>query len=181
MYTENELKKIIEENNFKTIICNSFDESCLIIVPKFEEYKHLFGGGKTKTCYAYDLKHWNDYHNGNSMEIDFLSTSENIDKRFSYITFCVSNIKVEEFVEHKKVSGVICIHDFNHNSYPIMNFESQCWINCDGRVITEKYPSINIDYYVIDSVFNNLVCLREFEKKNILKNVIDNVCLNYIK
>ncbi len=188
MYSLEEIKTIIRNNSFKSKICAIFDDSFLVSVPNFKEYHHLFGNGRTFTCYAKESRYWNDYHRGFYQQIDFLSASKHIDNKFSYISFCVSDVKIETNNVGNGhwdgyVSGYICIHDFLHNSYPIIKFESLCYKNKD-YIGFDKSPRMDINYGVSNACFEKIVSFRDFEQKygnGLVKTVINIVCENIIK
>lgn len=167
MYSEEQIKEIVKENNFLTKVCHSWEDSCLILVPNFKEYNFLFGGGRTPTCYAMKERYWDEYHGGIVKEIDFLSTSIEITKKYQYITFCFYVDEIDWSKYNKGGYGVIfgriIIHDLSHEDY---SFSFKALFNKDGGVcFVDVYLNIGFHEECFNRHIKFVNFCRDFGKR----------------
>jgi hypothetical protein len=189
MYTVEQIKEIIKENHFSTKVFHTWKSGCLILVPNFKEYSFLFGGGRTRTCYAHEQRYWNEYHRKIFREIDFLSVSDNVIKQYQYITFClrVNEIDLGEYNNGGSgiISGYISVYDLNHYNYSF-SFSTSFHETLDGKpYIDENYIRIDLDInvtkeYLLSSMKFVDFC-SGFGKKGLLQTVIKSGCIDVIK
>jgi hypothetical protein len=189
MYSKEQIKEIVKENNFLTKVCHTWKNSCLIIVPNFKEYSFLFGSGKTPTCYAYEERYWNDYHRKIFREIDFLSVSDDIAKQYQYITFCfqINEIDWGRYNDGGSgiISGDISIHDLNHYHYSF-SFSANFHKAFDGKpCVDEDFIRIDLDInvrkeHLLSSVKFVDFC-SGFGKRGLLPTIVNIGCIDAIK
>lgn len=179
MYTKNEIKNIIKENRFKTKVCQTGRKECLILVPNFKEY-YTFFHPKTMTCYAHSEKSWGRYHRDKDIykEFVYLSTDEvNVEKKFSYITFCVSNIKTTQTKRNAKITGNVMFHDLDHDPlYPIIKFDADfIKFTPTGPWSINDFPSLNIDYRMVNEHLLNFVNFenKRFKHRGIIRAIFE--------
>jgi hypothetical protein len=189
MYTVEQIKEIIKENHFSTKVSHTWKSGCLIIVPNFKEYSFLFGEGRTRTCYAYEQRYWDEYHRKDFREIDFLSVSDDVIKQYQYITFCL-RVNEIDFGEYNNggsgiISGYISVHDLNHYHYSF-SFSASFHETLDGKpYIDENYIRVDLDINVTKehllSSMKFVDFCSEFGKKGLLPTVIKSGCVDVIK
>jgi hypothetical protein len=191
MYSKQEIKEIVKKNKFSTEVCHSWDDSCLIVVPNFQEYKFLFGNGKTRLCYAHEERYWEQYHSKNSRQVDFLSLSHKIDKQYQHITCCLNvNMDKIDWEKYNKgetniISGNLTIHDSNHYLYSfkfMTTFHKTCM--CDLYVNEENMRvdfDINICKNFISTSLNFIDFCKNFSKRGLLPLIVKEGCLDILK
>ena len=189
MYTVEQIKEIIKENHFSTKVSHTWKSGCLILVPNFKEYSFLFGEGRTRTCYAYEQRYWDDYHRKIFREIDFLSVSDDVIKQYQYITFCLQVNEID-FGEYNNggpgiISGYISVHDLNHYYYSF-SFSASFHENLNGEpYIKEDCMGIDLDINVskehLLSYMKFVDFCSGFGKKGLLQTVIKSGCVDVIK
>ena len=189
MYTVEQIKEIIKENHFSTKVSHTWKSGCLILVPNFKEYSFLFGEGRTRTCYAYEQRYWDEYHRKDFREIDFLSVSDDVIKQYQYITFClrVNEIDLDEYNNggYGIISGYISVHDLNYYHYSF-SFTASFHETLDGKpYIDENYMRVDLDINVIKEHLLSSMKFVDFCsgvcKKGLLPTVIKSGCVDVIK
>jgi hypothetical protein len=189
MYSEGQIKEIVKENNFLTKVCHSWEDSCLILVPNFKEYSFLFGGGRTRTCYAYEQRYWDEYHRKNFREIDFLSVSDDVIEQYQYITFClrVNEIDLGEYNNGGSgiISGYISVHDLNHYNYSF-SFSTSFHETLDDKpYIDENFIKVDLDINVIKEHLLSSMKFADFcsgfGKRGLLPTVVKIGCTDMLK
>jgi hypothetical protein len=189
MYSKEQIKEIIKENHFSTKVSHTWKSGCLILVPNFKEYSFLFGGGRTRTCYAYAQRYWDDYHKEIFREIDFLSVSDDVIKQYQYITFCLRVNKID-FGEYNNggsgiISGYISVHDLNHYNYSF-SFSTSFHRDLNGKpYIDEDFIRVDLDINVLkEYLFSSMKFVdfcSGFGKRGLLPTVIKIGCTDILK
>lgn len=183
MYSIKELSEIISRENFSTKICFNGEDFCLAMIPNYSEYNYLFGGEKTKTCYAHGDVFWKEYHTGVSREMDFLSISPSLDFRYRYLTLCFRNIEIDEKTFRKNnwstLSGSIVIHDLEHLAYPTVHFRAKFLKTREKFTVLMDFADVNLY-----SDFGRISMLYKLEsdiKFHIIEEAITYVCEDVLK
>lgn len=191
MYSEEQIKEIVKENNFLTKVCHSWEDSCLILVPNFKEYHFLFGEGRTRTCYASSEVYWDYHHKNIFREIDFLSVSNDIVEQYKYITFCLEIDKINwgRYNEggNGVISGFIEIYDFNHYNYSFsfstrfhesLLYDKQPYIN-EEFIEVNLNTNIRKDYFISSVKFVDFC--GGFGENGVMPTVIKIGCTDILK
>ena len=166
--SKNELEEFIYDNKLKTKIVQSSDKYAFIKTPNYKDYEKMFYG-KVRTCFASNKNYWKSYHDGQSVQIDFLSFDRTIDKKYIYICCDVHNIKVEKkdiINGDLKVTGKFLILDYKYN-----HFNGSFTANISKF---KDYKLINVSSFIHnDPGYINAYNMIKYFSKEIRENIVD--------